>query len=86
MTTYTQEFKNYSLDLVEKSIKSVDYLSEPLYRKELSENIQNIYSASKMEGQIDIVIYSEYLLNFCNALEKGGIVLNSKVLSGISKV
>jgi DNA-binding response OmpR family regulator len=85
LTTYTPEFKNYSLELMEKSIKIVDYLSEPLYRKELSENIQNIYSASKMEGQIDIVIYTEYLLNFCNALEKPGIILNSKVLSGISQ-
>lgn len=85
LTTYTQEFKNYSLDLVEKSIKSVDFLSEPSYRKELSENIQNIFSASKMEGQLDIVIYTEYLLNFCNALEKGGIIMNSKVYAGISQ-
>ncbi len=85
MTTYTQEFKDYSLDLVEKSIKSVDYLSEPSYRKELSENIQSIFSASKMEGQLDIVIYTEYLLNFCNVLEKGGIIMNPKVHSCLSQ-
>lgn len=83
MTTYTQEFKDYSLDLVEKSLKLVNHIDETLFRKELLENIQNLFSASKMEGQIDIVIYSEYLLNFCNALVKGGIVTNSKVTTGI---
>ncbi|HKR74490.1 MAG TPA: response regulator [Candidatus Nitrosocosmicus sp.] len=85
MTTYTQEFKDYSLDLVEKSLKLLDYLQEPAIRKKLLENIQNLFSASKMEGQLDIVIYSEYLLNFCNALVKGGVVTNSKVTKVITQ-
>ena len=85
VTTYTQEFKDYSLDLVEKSLKLVDNIDETPFRKDLLENIQNLFSASKMEGQIDIVIYSEYLLNFCSALVKGGIVTNSKVIAGIKE-
>lgn len=85
MATYTQEFRDYSLDVVEKSLKLVDSLYNPHTRKDLLESIQNLFSASKMEGQIDIVIYSEYLVNFCNTLVKGGIVTNSNVSLAIKK-
>jgi CheY-like chemotaxis protein/nucleoside diphosphate kinase len=84
-TSYTQEFKDYSIDLVDKSLKLVGNLKEPSDRKELLENIQNLYSASKMEGQIDIVIYIEYLLNFCNSWVKGGIITTSNVATGIEQ-
>jgi len=83
VTTYTQEFRSYSLDLVEKCLKTVSFLDKPSSRKELLENVQNLFSASKMEGQLDIVIYTEYLLNFCNAVVKGGILMNSNVSEGI---
>jgi CheY-like chemotaxis protein len=85
VATYTQEFRDYSLDVVEKSLKLVDSLYNPHTRKDLLESIQNLFSASKMEGQIDIVIYSEYLVNFCNTLVKGGIVTNSNVSLAIKK-
>jgi CheY-like chemotaxis protein/nucleoside diphosphate kinase len=84
-SSYTQEFKDYSIDLVDKSLKLVDDLEEPSVRKELLENIQNLFSASKMEGQIDIVIYIEYLLNFCSSLVKGGIITTSNIATGIEK-
>ena len=38
-----------------------------------------------MEGQLDIVIFSEYLLNFCNALVRGAIATNSKVIKSIKE-
>jgi len=85
VSTYTQEFKDYSLGLVEKSLRLVGDLDDPSVRKDLFESIQSLFSASKMEGQIDIVIYSEYLLNFCNALVKGGIVPSSKVVQAINR-
>ncbi|CAN5582944.1 hypothetical protein BH23THE1_BH23THE1_22030 [soil metagenome] len=85
MAAYTQEFRNYSLDVVQRSFNLLDNLDEPTSRNELSNNIQNLYSASKMEGQIDIVIFTEYLINLCNGLIKGSFKMDLELKDLISR-